>query len=64
MKKIELDAEDLAFVEELRAGLAADDGTEYGWIVELPEDPGVPSSGQEVVAEVRAVAPRTVRRTK
>ena len=55
MKKREQAPIDYAFAERLRAALAADDGTDYGWIDELPEDPGVPTAGDDVVAEVRKV---------
>jgi hypothetical protein len=54
MVHYELDDEDRAFGERLRAALAEDDGTEHGWIDDLPEDPGIPTKRGDVVVEVRA----------
>ena len=61
MAREDFDEAHRAFVEELKAGLAADDGSEYGWVDELPEDPGIPGDGAQVLIEVRGVVPRQTR---
>jgi hypothetical protein len=52
MAKIVFTPAELKCIAAIRAALDTDDGTEYGWIHDLPEDPGIPTPGDDVVAEV------------
>jgi len=62
MERYIMDQEDRAFVEALRAGLGEDESTEYGWVRDLPADPGVPTREDQVIIEGRAIRPHPARR--